>query len=200
MACRGSWQCGELLQVEQWLQFGCNLMSLIITRRGGREKESRLKMVRSILGILPLISPTSSWGSPEEPAGGRVTTNTKAHARTHTDFSCVPVYMPPPGLTFTAKCCNGWLFMLRGLMMRGVQQVAALHCLSERRSGIITSWTILNLTHKHACTHTHTTSVFLLSSSSHTPFLLLCVLRNASQLLFPFRLSPTDVLLPSGHL
>lgn len=51
----------------------------------------------------------------------------------------MPRHRPPPELTFAAKCCNGWLFMLRGLVMGRVQQVAALHCLSDRRSGIITS-------------------------------------------------------------
>ena len=125
----------------------------------------------------------------------------KKHTCTHTHIQThMPRHRPPPGLTFAAKCCNGWLFMLRRLVMGRVQQVAALYCLSDRSSGIITSWahpTLLSTAPPYICL-----SVVLFLGThplSLPPRCSLCceMPPDCSSLShFP----PTDVHQPSGYL
>lgn len=153
-------------------------MSLIITLRG-RESTYRHQIEQNRLGFLPLISLISRWGSPDMPAGGRVTTHAHRCTGTHTHMTittCYGLHMPSPGLTFAAKCCSGCLFMLRGLMVGAVQQVAALRCLSERRSGMITSWTFVCSQLAEAHANIHPTSVFLsfLCGRAPSPRFLCC--------------------------
>lgn len=113
-------------------------------------------------------------------------------------------HIPPPGLTFAAKSCNGWLFMFRGPLMGRVQQVATLHCLSERRSGIITSWAILPFT-PHL-THTlhlsfcrpflgiHPVNLCLLTA----PRVVKCLLTALPLSIFSYRCTPAIWVLV-GH-
>jgi len=174
------------------------------TDRQTESERERGKQLQAILyGILPFDISHIQLRFTRHTSRGQVdhmhthicthTQHTTTHAHTHHAW---PRHRPPPGLTFAAKCCNGWLFMVRGLVMG-----------ASSAGGCITLFIRLPQWHYHFMSQ-HTlfptlTSVVLAPFSGHAhPWLSLltapCVVKCMLTALPSHFISLTDVHQPSG--